>query len=242
MRPVVLSAEKTARSLGIPTHEAALHDAVVELAEALLPRREIEGSLVVAPELALPYGRPDVIVAVVDTRQWARWRMKGVDPCTAPLPLATALSLARLGGSSSIARLVDPASMQTERSRIRRALATLEKHGWVERESEMFKLRLSPGAAVRSITGIEAKLSNWRKAVRQVQSWENYVDSAWLAFPIPYLPNVPRVQALRRFGLIGVRDGGATIARRPRSRRANGFHQALTEQFLYRRWLAEKRL
>jgi hypothetical protein len=233
------SKEQTARIRGIPILEAAVHDAVLELGAALLPRDEVDGKLIVAQEFVLPYGRPDVVAAVVDTRVWSAWRRKGIEPCTAPLPLATALLLAGLGGRASVGDLLRPSARRSERSRVRGALAALARRKWVERKGDVFALRISSGDSLRSVSAVEAKLNNWRRAVRQVQSWEGHVDAVWLAFPASYLPNVPRTQPFRRFGLIQVEGEQAQIVRRATGPRARGVRRALTEQYLYARWLAE---
>ncbi len=121
---------------------------------------------------------------------------------------------------------------------MRRSLATLSELAWVRRQGDAFVLRLAPGQALLAVSGVEAKLNNWRRAVRQVQSWEGYVDAAWLAFPDAYLRHMPRTPPLRRFGLITVENGQARIVRRPSGVRANGVRHVLMEQHLYARWLA----
>lgn len=231
--------EETARTRGVPVLEAPVHEAVLQLGAELLPSVEVERRVVVVQELVLPYGRPDVVAAHVDATVWAAWRGKGVEPCTAPLPLAAALAIARLGGRARIEDLQRVSAARAERGRVRGALAALGKRGWVEREDDVFVLRLVPGDALQSVSGVEAKLNNWRRAARQVQSWESHVDAVWLAFPAPYLPHVPRRQQLRRFGLIRVDGDRARIVRRPTGPRSRGVRRALMEQSLYTRWLAE---
>jgi hypothetical protein len=212
---------------------------VVQLGSNLLPRAAVGGKLLVAQELVLPYGRPDVVAAAVDATVWRMWQRKDIEPCTAPLPIATALALARLGGRARIDDLLHTSAGRAERTRVRGALAALGARRWVDRDDDMFVLRFTPGAALRSVSAVEAKLNNWRRAVRQVQSWEGQVDAVWLAFPAPYLPNVPRTQPLRRFGLIRVDGNEARIVRRPTGPRSKGVRRTLTEQYLYARWLAE---
>lgn len=218
-----------------------MHEAVAALRERLLLALAAPTGLVVAHELALAYGRPDVVAAAVELGQWRAWRKRKIEPCTAPLALATALALSKRGGRASADALVASNGGKGSRSRTRRSLATLVELGWVRRQGEMFVLRLEPGAAVLAVSGVEAKLNNWRRAVRQAQSWESYVDAAWLAFPLSYLPHVPRTPPLRRFGLIAVEGGEARIIRRPSGRRANGVRHLLIEQHLYARWLTVTR-
>ena len=227
----------TERTLGVPLHEAVVHEGVAALQEKLLPVPTYLADLVVVHELALAYGRPDVVAAAVELGKWRAWRRLKVQPCTAPVPLTTALVLSNLGGKATLDDLVTANGGSGARARLRRSLATLSDLGWVRRQGEAFVLRLVPGEALLSVSGVEAKLNNWRRAVRQVQSWETYVDAVWLAFPASYLPNVPRTPRLRRFGLIAVEEGRAHIVRRPSGPRAQGVRHVLMEQHLYGRWL-----
>jgi hypothetical protein len=240
---IVLHPDKlTARKVGVPLLETAVQEATAQLEDALLaqPSPLVADTLIVH-ELELAYGRPDVVVANVDLAQWQAWRRWKVEACTAPIPLMTALALQELGGKAEIGDLISLGNGLADRARLRRALVTLVEARWVERRGEVFRLRLDPGNSVLSASGVEAKLNNWRRAVRQVQSWESYVDATWLAFPTPYLAHVPRTQVLRRFGLIGVEGDQARVVRRPSGVPARGVQHLLMEQYLYRRWLSSRR-
>lgn len=238
---VLPPAPATARKLGIPIREAEVHRAVAALCDGLLPRRTGAPDFVIANELSLAYGRPDIVAAEVELAKWRAWRRRNISPCTAPQALATALALKQLGGSASVDALATSDDGQTSRARVRRSLASLVELGWVRRRGELFDLRLTPGEAVAGVAGVEAKLNNWRRAVRQVQSWEGLVDAAWLAFPASYMRHVPRTTPLRRFGLIAVENGEGRIVRRPSNTRANGVRHVLIEQHLFARWLATTR-
>lgn len=236
MRVILLPPDKTARQLGIPIKEADLHTGVATLGAELLPDLPNGADLVIAQELSLAYGRPDIVAAAVDVAEWRRRRTLRIEPCTAPLPLATAVALDRLGGHADLEDLLIPASGPSARSRVRRSLTTLIQLGWVRRRRESFVLRLIPGRGLGGIGGVEAKLNNWRRAVRQVQGWEGYVDGVWLAFPAAYLRHVPRTSALRRFGLIAVQDGEAEVVRRPRGPQPSVLRRLLMEEYMYARW------
>ena len=227
---------ETARSLGVPVAESFVHEAVVRLGAELLPAAPT-GRLVIAHELEFAYGRPDLIAADVNLSVWRSWSRKRIQPCTAPVPLGVADALARLDGSATLDTLVRSMAPGFGRRRVVHGLAVLKTQGRIARKGETHVLRLLPGNAVQSASGVEAKLNNWRRAVRQVQSWEGLVDAVWLAFPNSYLSNVPRSLPLRRFGLIGADDYIARVIRRPRGSLTRGVKHLLVEQHLYRRWL-----
>lgn len=93
--------------------------------------------------------------------------------------------------------------------------------------------------AVHTSVGVEAKIDNWRRALKQAQGIEAFVDGVWLAFPDQYLHNVPRTRpGLKRFGIITVSsEGEAIVVRKPRGHRSVGFARAIAEEHLYARWL-----
>jgi hypothetical protein len=232
----------SARVLGVPKAEAELQTAVYKLAGELVPAEAQRGKrVIVVPELELPYGRPDLVVAAVDLREWRRWSAREVRPCTAPGPLAAALVLQRLGGVATFAD-IKMATQPVRRASLSNALGALDACGLVVRIEETFRLRTRIGHAVAFAAGVEVKLNNWRRAARQAQSWEGKVDSAWLAFPHAYLTHVPRVPGLKRFGLIGVEGSAAFIVRRARGPRASVEKHVVLEQHIYRRWLEQEAL
>ena len=232
--------ERGGATRGVPLAEAQVHDAVAQLAEELLPKPRPPGAFLLVHELALSYARPDIVAAVVDLQEWQTRRDAGIAPCTAPLPLRFALALTARGGSARLDELVPRNASRGDRSRARDALAALGRRGWTERREDLFVLRVVPSKALQSVSGVEAKLNNWRRAASQVHSWESHVDAVWLAFPGGYLPHVPRTQSLRRFGLIAVDEEDARPVRKPTGPRAKGIRRALTEEFLYARWLGQE--
>lgn len=227
--------------LGAPVAEAELHAAVPELGASLLPQTpSADERLVIAHELTLGHVRPDVVAAAVDLDVWHRRTAAGLAPCTAPLPLRMSLVLRSLGNQATVDELVG-ASGEIDRARVRGAITELVGRGWVRRADGHVELSDAYRRAVRMATAVEAKVSNWRRAVRQAQGLEGAFDGIWLAFPRSYLGNVPREPAgLRRFGLIAVESGTATSVRRPRGRRPTELSRALTEEYLFARWRSEQ--
>jgi hypothetical protein len=226
------------RKLGRPKQEALLQEAVAQLGSELLPRwgADIPGySLVIAHELVVPYGRPDVVVASVDLRLWHSRRRRGIRACTALAPLQVAVRLRELGGRAGVARL---AQRQTV-SRVRSAVRALDQLGWVTVRGDEVILSRSARDAVGAMAGVEVKINDWRRAVGQVQSWEGLLDASWLAFPQRYVSRVPAGGGLRRLGVVAVIDGEAAVVRRPQCRHARGVRVALADEFLFARWMAE---
>ena len=140
---------------GFPIREADVHHGVVALREQLLSASSPESDLVVAHELALAYGRPDVVAAAVELRQWRRWRKLEIEPCTAPIPLSVALALSMLGGKATFEELVDTTGEHGSRSRLRS----------VPRDPSRPWLVALPGRRVCSPTGARrgATEREWRR-------------------------------------------------------------------------------
>jgi len=238
MRPLILSQfDYGGRIRGIPVAEALLHEAVLSLGDELITRDHGPGSLLLAHELPLSHSRPDVVGAVVDLATWRRRKRQGVAACTAPQALKVAMALQRLDRPSTID---DVAAAMTGlgRPQIRKAIAELDGRNWIRRSKAGVRLAAATRRAVTSLVAVEAKVDNWRRAVRQAQGTEVYVDDVWLAFPQTYLRNVPRGRrGLRRFGLIAVDDRTPRIVRKPSGRKATPLARALTEEHLYAGWL-----
>lgn len=221
----------------MPIDELALHDAVAQTEPGLLLAAPVTGVVMIALELPLASGRPDVVIADVDIATMASRRRAGLAPCTAPWPAAVALAVRQLGGAASV-DLVARRLRQAGPARVRSAARVLTGHGILS-DSSTAELQLSTewSPSLIRVAAVEAKLRDWPRAVRQAQKWETSVDGAWLAFPRQYLRRVPREPGLRRFGLLAVSDATASPTRRPRAAMADPLRRVLLEEALYARWL-----
>jgi hypothetical protein len=229
------------RGVPSPEREGPIHEAVAALGRELLPKGAPRGTLLLIPELVLGPGRPDIAVAVVDQRGWRARARAGVSPLTAPLPLAVACALETAGQGASLAEL-RRALPRHPRASVAKGLRELARAGWLaDPSAERLSLVHQSRPRLLALAAVEAKVDNWRRAARQAVTWVNQVDAAWLAFPAPYLRNVPRRDPyLSRLGLIGV-DATERLAvpvRRPRSARARGLRRRISEEQVYARWLA----
>jgi len=226
------------RQRGVPSLEAPLQNAAARAAGLLAPRgcREV----LVIPELEVGGVRPDLWIGCVDEESFKKRSAGGIAPCTAPHPLAIAFELRCLGGSARIERLSTSARQLGERPRILRGLAELVERGIAVREEG--EVRLVSGWAPAGAEGVavEAKVGQWRKALRQVQMWRRFVNGAWMVFPSSYLGSVPRQRpGTRAIGLAAVEGDELRVIRRPRLTVGQPMARALLEEHLYGRWLAE---
>lgn len=241
-RVVIEAPTHDVRTLGLPSveGEGPLHDAVAALADLLVPSSSKAGTLVVAHEVPLGSGQPDVTIASVDLDRWLRRAAGGVGPVSAPLALEVALTIASHG---QISRAGLAASLpRRSKASVDRAVRTLRGAGWLTEAPSMLELRDEASAAVISVGAVEAKLGGWRRASQQATAWSSAVDLAWLAFPTKYLKNVPRRDPyLARLGLIAVSEAGvAKQIRKPRERRPNALRRRQTEEYLYSAWVRQR--
>ena len=207
----------------------------------LLPKGAPTPTLLLVAELALGHGRPDVTAAAVNSGGWRARQRAGIEPITAPLPLAVACALEGLSGRGTLADLRQ-ALPRHSAAAVNKGARQLAHRGWLASNKDGFLVlerRTKP--CLEAVAAVEAKVDNWRQAARQAIAWINYVDAAWMAFPKNYLRNVPRRDPyIARLGLISV-DSLATrgqAVRRPRSAKARGVQRRITEEQIYARWLA----
>jgi hypothetical protein len=224
---------------GVPTAEAPLHEAALASARFLAPPKMRK--LLVVPELEIGGVRPDLWIGSFNQKSFKRRLAASLEPCTAPYPLAVVDALRRLGGEAEVNQLRSPAFRLGDRRRIQRGISELVERQLAFRSEGCIRLNpaFKPGD-VRGV-GVEAKLGRWRKAVRQVQMWRNFVNGAWLLFPSTYLPHVPRQHpGLRSLGLaIADEEGVVTVVRRPRLTVGRPMARALAEEHVYARWSSE---
>jgi hypothetical protein len=207
----------------------------------LLPKGSPPGTLLIIGELALGHGRPDVTAAAVDSHAWRARERAGIEPITAPLPLAVAYALEGLSGPGTLAEL-RLALPRHSAAAVNKGVRELARRGWLaSSKGDLLVLERRTKPRLAAVAAVEAKVDNWRRAARQAVAWINHVDAAWLAFPKSYLRNVPRRDPyIARLGLITV-EGAATrgqSVRRPRSAKARGVQRRITEEQIYARWLA----
>jgi len=206
----------------------------------LLPKGAPSGALLLVGELALGHGRPDVTAATVNSRGWRARQRAGIEPITAPLPLAVACALESLSGGGTLADL-RRALPRYSAAAVSKGARQLARHGWLApNKNGLLVLERRTKPCLEAVAAVEAKVDNWRRAARQAISWINHVDAAWLAFPKGYLRNVPRRDPyLVRLGLIAVDSLTAEghAVRRPRSAKARGVQRRITEEQIYARWL-----
>lgn len=165
--------------VGSPIHEIALHDAIANRALSILrpgPGRSLY--LLVEPELG--FGRPDAILLVLSATALATFRQRQLR-----LPSLTA---ARSLGEESHGVTVDHA----------RALSrALRQAGWDDSA-----LRVS-GNMIHDALAIEAKMSEWRRAIRQATAYRLGTGRSAVLLPEPVARRVDqRNLAVHGVGLL----------------------------------------
>jgi hypothetical protein len=226
------------RQRGVPSLEAPLQDAAARAARLLAPRGCRE--LLVIPELEVGGVRPDLWIGCVDERNFKQRSAAGIAPCTAPQPLAIAHEVRRLGGIASIEQLTSSAQRLGERPRVLRGISELVERGIAVREDGEVRLVGAWRPADAEGVAVEAKIGQWRRALRQIQMWRHFVNGAWVVFPESYLASVPRQRpGTRAIGLATVEGDSLRVIRRPRLIVGQPLARALLEEHLYGRWLTE---
>lgn len=126
-------------------------------------------SVFIIEEAALGSGRPDIILMTISTRALAAFRGTGL---RIPSPLA--------------AKILDPGfrdeDLGVERSYARALRRDLETCGW----SEALAGRIA--VTLHDSLGVEAKIKDWRQAVRQVSKFRRLFHRSAVLMPRRILP------------------------------------------------------
>jgi hypothetical protein len=229
---------RPASPVGRPTHELALHEALLRAAPFLLPRPKHER--VAVQEFTIRGARPDVVVTDADLNVIELRTAANLLPlkATSEIALKAVLRPRHLmheeDAIEAAARYISPAKA---RKAIKRLLAT----GYFIR----VKGRLGLDPACEPFLGrtlaFEAKMGNWRAAAAQARRWRLMFDQASLVFPVAYADRVRTSGILSQFGLLAVtRDGAIRVNALPPSRRTDSFNATLTEEAFYSRLLVER--
>lgn len=190
--------------VGVPRHETRLTDALRAEVRGLIrpgPGRQLV--LVVEPEM--PVGRPDLVVIAVSRRAVEFRRARG-------LRLSTA-SEARV-----LAAAVDPRSPSGLSGGSEREIrGRLADRGWLSANG-------LPAASVESRVNdsliVEAKVSNWRRAVSQLARTRDAAHRSAIALPTERLGAVQRPYLKKSgLGLLAVDECGVVTWKRSSPRR-----------------------
>lgn len=175
--------------VGEPLHERVLTDAVVKTAGQLMPPGPGR-SVYVLSEPELGNGRPDIIMLAASSLAVKAFAQRGLR-----LPHSTA------------ARVLDP-DADFERLGVgpsygRRLRAQLLATGWST------SLAAQAGNIVHASLGIEAKMKDWRRALRQVSRFRSSVGQSALLVPAAVAEKVNQTSLeFYRSGLLSMNDEG----------------------------------
>lgn len=156
------------RRIGEPIHERRLTETLITSVDDVL-RPGPGRSIFVIEEADLGSGRPDVVLMAISTRSLAAFRRSGL---RIPSPLA--------------AKVLDPEFREDELGvglgHARALRRALELHGWSDIQAKRVALTLHDSL------GIEAKIKDWRQAVRQVSKFRRLFHRSAVLMPRRVLP------------------------------------------------------
>jgi hypothetical protein len=230
-----------ATSVGQPTHELALHEAVLRAAPMLLPK--LRFTRVAVHEFTIRGARPDVFVADVNIALLETRICEDMPPLSSTAETAVRAAFST-GRTLRDADVVDLASRYTPVATAQRALRRLCAAGYVIEQRGALQLHEAFLPAVHRTVGVEAKLGKWRSTVAQARKWRLRFDQAYLAFPESYAAKLSGdLPGLTAFGVLGVVPNGVVEkTMSPPARRADAFNRVLIEEWFFARLLAENRV
>lgn len=187
------------RFVGVPRDELELHRALVRPG-LLHPGRG--RSVVFIPEADLRFGRADLLALFLNQAALKAHRRSGVRFKSETHARAAAWSL--LGETQDVTALLGVSDAHAKA--VIRSVQAMDR-GALARAA----------ALVTYSVVIEAKVTDWRRAVLQTRRYAHLVDDLAIAMPDAALKKVPRDLVRRTgIGLIGIESQHARWVRRPR--------------------------
>lgn len=190
-----------------PGPEARLEDAVVGSLPALFPSREYPSWT--AGSLPIGAGMPDLVVVSFEPKVIALAR--------ASLPTSEVLAYLRAVGCARAETISE--RLQKPENVIIECLDTLIEADAVTSNRSTYCLLPEWRDILREIVTIEAKVSNWRKAVAQAARNRVFAHRSFIALPDPIAQRVRKDALIRDLGigLLAVdEDGGVRSLKRAR--------------------------
>lgn len=182
--------------VGIPKHETVLHDALKQQFGMLFPPGSGRSTFII-PEPDLGFGRPDALLVTIAPRGLEAFRNQN-------------LRLSSLNAAKSIIGF--PGNLSGSYSRA--LVKDLERAGWTD------KALIAAGQLIHDSLAVEAKLNDWRRAIRQASAYRVGAGRASILVPVRVSKLVnPRNLDIHQIGLLA--DNGQEIAWRLDAPRAN---------------------
>lgn len=176
-----------------PTRERELFPDLLGLAKRLA-----RGSTVVAiPEFVAPFGIADMVALVVRGRRLLDRVEAGVPPLLNELDAMIVANLTPRRGRRPD-RLAE--RLAVEPSSLDRRLATLVRLGAVERLESGSLVRHPALVPLGRIHALEAKVSDWRRAIEQARTYALWADSATSVLMSLPTAREPAMDAAKRWG------------------------------------------
>lgn len=187
------------RRVGVPTHERVLTEAFIRDASKIVkPGPGRTAFVIEEPELGA--GRPDVVVVCVSVGALESFRRSGL----------------RLSSPNS-AKVIDPMvgddGLGVTRSHARQIHRETMALGWSPQKASHYA-----GILADSI-GIEAKMKDWRQAIRQAARFRRFFHRSAVLMPTRDISNeLEKSLDFYGCGLMSLDDATLTWERRPSSR------------------------
>ena len=157
--------QRVASTVGLPTVERALTDLLGQHAATMIDVRDSD-RLLYLPEVPFPGGRPDGLLIVVSSAGLAERRRAG-------------LRLASLTHAQILESHLTVTPSGYSPSWVARVSKQLRADGWLTRDH-----RARPvGRLIQASLAVEAKMSDWRRGVRQLCRTRWMVNMAALLLP-----------------------------------------------------------
>lgn len=191
---------RTNNPVGVPQAEALLTETLINVA-AEIYSPGTGRVLHVIPEPDFERGRPDALIVAVSPRALDAY-------------LASGLVVRTPSAARAVETLVNPRNELVVTPHLRRLINEVRDCGWDKRHAKQF------GELGTASIAIEAKMHDWRQALRQIAHWGQSTNKVALLMPIAQIGNIgPTFLDVYDVDLLGFNDASQiTIVREGGSR------------------------
>ncbi len=154
---------KSRPTVGVPIHETALVRALEgRLSDVYRPGPGRSTYVLLEPELG--QGRPDLMLVTISSSTVASF-------------LSRNLRVPSLAAARALDKTLDAAQLGISEGYARSLRKSLTDSGWNDNDVKRYT------SAVHDVTAVEAKMSDWTRALRQAIRFKSFVDQAVILMP-----------------------------------------------------------